>query len=442
MSFESRARVPRSLPLLLLVLALAPATASAAGKVSKETLESGGRKRAFYLYAPPSLKPAAALVVMLHGSGRNGLPLVEKWKELAEREGFVIAGPDAVESRGWREPEDGPDFIRDLVESLRRRFDINPRRVYLFGHSAGAVFALNLSMLESEYFAAAAVHAGSWRSEGEFSVIDLATRKVPLAIIVGDRDAFFPVNSVRATEAALKGRGFDIEVTVVKGHDHWYYDRAAEFNRDAWAFLKRHELGEDPKYKVYASAGGGGGGGGDNGGGASVGGVVSGASGGDAGVVVVDTSVDDFNAVAKEINALRLKADESVRRFYAKEEELRSKERAKEASAIPSIAREQLQLLEASAADYRASAQKAEAAGGRKLPGNYAQYFSIVARADARRAEALEALRERAQLLLGDEPPDARVMKMNAAVARAEKLRREADELEREAERVRSAQGP
>jgi predicted esterase len=402
-------------PLLLLLSPPAAAVrARAAGKVSKETLESGGRRRTYYLYAPPTLKPAAPLVVLLHGSGRDGLSLVEKWKDLAEREGFVIAGPDAVESRGWRTPEDGPDFIRDLVEALRRRFDLAARRVYLFGHSAGAVFALSLSMLESEYFAAAAVHAGSWRTPEEFAALDFARRKIPLAILVGDGDAFFPVDSVRATEAALKGRGFDVEVTVIKGHDHWYYDRAAEFNRDAWAFLKRHELGEDPKYTVYASAGGGG----------------RGAAG------------DDFNAAVEGINALRAKANESWRRFYAKEEELRSKDRAREAAAVASIAREQLQLLEASAGAFRLSAEKAAAAGARKLPGNYAQYFSLIAQADARRAEALEAMRERAQLLLGDEPADARSRKMNAAVVKSESLHREADELERRAEQVRAGHGP
>ena len=408
----------RSPAWVFLALLLLSAPARAADKVSKETLESQGRKRTYYLYAPPSLKPSAPLVVLLHGSGRNGLSLVEKWKELAEREGLVIAGPDASDNRGWRTPEDGPDFIRDLVEALRQKYAVNPRRVYLFGHSAGAVFALDLSMLESEYFAATAVHAGSWRSEGELSVIAYAKRKIPIAIIVGDRDAFFPVNSVSATEAALKGRGFDVEVTVVKGHDHWYYDRAAEFNRDAWAFLKRHELGEEPKYKVYASAAGAGAGG----------------RGGGSG--------DDFNAAIKEINALRLKAGESLRRFYAKEEELRSKDRVKEAAAVAAIAREQLELLGASASAYRASALKAQQTGGQKSAGNYAQYLTLVAQADATRADALDVMRERAQVLLSDEPPDVRTSKMNAAVTKAEKLHREADDLERKAEEVRAGRSP
>ncbi len=56
-------------------------------------------------------------------------------------------------------------------------------------------------MMESEYFAATAIHAGSWRDEKEFGLIEYARRKTPLAIFVGDRDPFFPLNSVKATEA-------------------------------------------------------------------------------------------------------------------------------------------------------------------------------------------------------------------------------------------------
>jgi hypothetical protein len=37
----------------------------------------------------------------------------------------------------------------------------------------------------------------------------------------------------------------------MKGHDHWYYDLAPQINRDAWDFLKRRELNEDPRYDAY-----------------------------------------------------------------------------------------------------------------------------------------------------------------------------------------------
>jgi predicted esterase len=50
--------------------------------------------------------------VLLHGSGRNGLSLVEKWKDLASKEGIILAGPDAANPNVWSPSEDGPDFLR------------------------------------------------------------------------------------------------------------------------------------------------------------------------------------------------------------------------------------------------------------------------------------------------------------------------------------------
>jgi poly(3-hydroxybutyrate) depolymerase len=232
-----------------LLLLAAPSRADE--KVTKESLESGGGKRTYYLFAPASAKASAPLVVLLHGSGQNGLSMLESWKELAGREGLVLAAPDSSDPKGWRIPADGPEFIHDLVETLKRRHPVDPRRVYLFGHSAGAVFALGLSMMESEYFAAAAVHAGAWRRPSDSNVIRYATRKTPLAIFVGDEDEFFPLDAVRATESALKGGGFEVEVKILNGRTHSYAEVAPDVNRAAWRFLKRHALTGEPKYRAY-----------------------------------------------------------------------------------------------------------------------------------------------------------------------------------------------
>ena len=239
---------------LIISLALAVSASAASDKIAKETIASGGKRRTFYLFAPAGTKASAPLIVLLHGSGRNGNSLVEKWKDLAAKEGIVLVGPDAQDSRAWSMHADGPQFLYDLVESLKTKYQVNPRRVYLFGHSAGAVFALNMSMLESEYFAATAVHAGAWREPQEFQLMDYAGRKIPLAIWVGDNDNFFPLVSVKETNARLRERGFPIETNIMKGHTHWYYDLAPQINRQAWDFLKPHELPADPKYREFAQA--------------------------------------------------------------------------------------------------------------------------------------------------------------------------------------------
>lgn len=234
---------------LLISLFLPPVLAE---RIVKETIRSQGKQRTYYLFVPETVSTAtrAPLLVLLHGSGRNGLSLVEKWKELAKKEGVIIVGPDSLDSRGWKIPEDGPDFIHELVEFLKAKYSVNPRRVYLFGHSAGAGQALHLALLESEYFAATAVHAGALRADDN-SYIERAQRKMPIAIFVGTNDQLFPLPVVRATRDALNAHGFNSELTEITGHTHWYYDRAPEINRNAWEFLKNHELVEEPRYEQY-----------------------------------------------------------------------------------------------------------------------------------------------------------------------------------------------
>ncbi|MEJ7714095.1 MAG: dienelactone hydrolase family protein [Pyrinomonadaceae bacterium] len=163
-------------------------------------------------------------------------------------------GPDAINTAQWSQPADGPDFLHDLVEALKAKYPINPRRVYLFGHSAGAVFALGMSLIQSEYYAATAVHAGAWRERDDDQVARYAKRKIPLAIWIGTNDQYFPLKDARSTRDALQSEGIPIELHEMAGHDHWYYDLAPQINKDAWEFLKKHELPGDPRYEVYGSA--------------------------------------------------------------------------------------------------------------------------------------------------------------------------------------------
>ena len=221
-------------------------------EIVKDTLLFEGKKRTYYLFVPAGLsdKTAVPLMVTLHGSGRNGLSLVEKWKDLADTEGLIVVGPDAINSQGWNVPQDGPDFLHALVDALKTRYPINPRRVYLFGHSAGASMGLYMSLYESEYFAATAVHAGSLRPE-TYPLIAFAKRKIPIFIMVGTADPFFPLAEVRATRDELAKHGLTVQLTEIPNHNHWYYDLAPKINRDAWDFPKKYELSADPRYEQY-----------------------------------------------------------------------------------------------------------------------------------------------------------------------------------------------
>jgi TonB family protein len=238
-----------------LLFALVSAAASAAGKPEKQTITFEDRERVYYTFAPE--KPAAApekppapapLLLLLHGSGRDGMSQIEQWQALAEQEGLVLVAPNSLNSREWSMGVDGPEFLYEIVKAVRGKYPIDSKRIYLFGHSAGAVFALYMGVMESQYFAAAGVHAGA----GFYPYLDPAKRKLPLAIWVGTEDPYFSLTQVRITQSELKKRGFDVQVFEMKDHDHDYYAVAKGLNSKIWSFLSASSLDADAKWQTYS----------------------------------------------------------------------------------------------------------------------------------------------------------------------------------------------
>lgn len=235
-----------------IVVAATAAHGAHGARITKQSITSGGQQRVYYLFVPERAEAASApLIVTLHGSGRDGSILLEHWRRLAEKEGIVLAGPDSINSQQWAYPVDGPDFLRDVIESVKEKTSIDPRRVYLFGHSADAMFALQLSMLESQYFAATAIHAGRLYVQN-YPLLGNARRLIPIWMAIGTADKLFPLADVRATRDELQKKGFPVELVEISWHTHDYYSRSREINEKAWAFLSRYSLDDEPKYLLYA----------------------------------------------------------------------------------------------------------------------------------------------------------------------------------------------
>ena len=176
---------------------------------------------------------------------------MDKWKDLAKKEGIIVVAPDALTTQGWATPVDGPDFLHDLITELQSKYPIDARRMYLFGHSAGASFALYMALYESEYYAAAAIHAGALTPR-DGVIVERAKRKIPIHIAVGTVDRFFPLPAVRDTRDMLNSNGFNAQLIEMPGHDHWYYDLAPKINAAAWTFLKEQKLAAEPQYQKYS----------------------------------------------------------------------------------------------------------------------------------------------------------------------------------------------
>jgi poly(3-hydroxybutyrate) depolymerase len=227
----------------LLCMLLPWVCAADAPDVRKESFEYAGIKRTFYLYAPESAGAGPApLLVLLHGSYGDGRSILSRWTTLAAQEGLLVVGPDARDRTAWKIRADGPAYIHQLIDAVELRHPIDRQRLYLFGHSGGAVYALTLSMIESEFFAATAVHAGAWRTNKEFIAVPYARRKIPIEIFLGDKDEFFPLAAARKTQSALAEAGHDARLTIIPNHTHDYGKVADQVNREAWDFLKTTTL--------------------------------------------------------------------------------------------------------------------------------------------------------------------------------------------------------
>ena len=217
-----------------------------------EALSFGGAARSYRIFVPAGVGangPAPA-VVLFNGSGSPVESLMTFWKDVARKEGIVLIGPGAFERGAWRMPEDSPDFSMEVVEAVKAKYPIDPRRVYLFGHSGGAGHVLLLGLFESEYYAAVAAHAGVL-TQNDVQFLDLPKRKMPFAIWIGTKDRMVPLQMARDTEDVLVAKGFPIKLTEWKNHTHSYAERGAEVTEKAWEFLHRHKLPSDPRFYRY-----------------------------------------------------------------------------------------------------------------------------------------------------------------------------------------------
>jgi predicted esterase len=155
---------------------------------------------------PPNYTPKEphGLIVFLHGggatTGRRAPRVTLNYPDEGVRErdsnqlgtvfnaaNLVAVGPSAP----WNENSyyrwclrESDEYIADVIRECQSRFNIDPDRVILLGHSMGGFGAYQHAMRQPDRFSTVIVHAGSW-SRGFLPSI----RGTPLCIVQGIKDA-------------------------------------------------------------------------------------------------------------------------------------------------------------------------------------------------------------------------------------------------------------
>lgn len=200
--------------------------------------------RSYNVYLPGGETQAGSYkrpaILLLHGAGRTGASLVERWRPIADRKDVILLGPHA--NGRWDPASDARNFIPALLKDVIATYNIDPSRIYVFGHSMGGIFASTLAITQPEGFAAIGIHAGLLPNKASMERLKSEGRKTPVIIINGTKDPGFPLNEVQKTADAFAKNGHDTEFHIIQDHGHWYYDIAYDINAIAWDFFDGKSL--------------------------------------------------------------------------------------------------------------------------------------------------------------------------------------------------------
>ncbi len=128
------------------------------------TINSAGFARSYYLCVPAGLPVPAPLVMGFHGSTGSADMFARQtlWHELGTTKKFMTAylnGCDEIDCNGGSFDAKRPDqrdfiFVSDVINAIKARYPVDPRRTYAVGHSGGGSFSGFLACDMADIFAA------------------------------------------------------------------------------------------------------------------------------------------------------------------------------------------------------------------------------------------------------------------------------------------------
>lgn len=209
-------------------------------KIAVDLAEEGG----YILVAPMGYSTTGwygSPVINMSGSGRGSRagarPGAAPGDSPAPDAGTEQGGPSDAEIEKWSEAD-----VMNVLAMMRKEFNIDPKRVYLTGHSMGGAGTLFLASKHADIWAAVApVAPASFKMNNTRADILKAIRNagLPLMIVQGDADTVVPPSNTRLWVETAKELGLqDFMYVEQPGIDHGPVITTSQ--KDVYEFFAAH----------------------------------------------------------------------------------------------------------------------------------------------------------------------------------------------------------
>jgi predicted peptidase len=192
-------------------------------KFEKEKLKKISLDYLLYLPENYESKSEWPLILFLHGAGEvgddieivksQGLP---KKLESTDEIPFVVVSPQCPRNNNWGMLF---DVLYELLQSIKKKYKIIEKKVYLTGLSMGGYGTWALSLRYPDEFAALVPICGGVQNKNDVEKL----KNIPIWTFHGAKDRDVPIEISQSLVDVLKAYGGNIQFTIYPelGHDSW-----------------------------------------------------------------------------------------------------------------------------------------------------------------------------------------------------------------------------
>jgi len=197
-------------------------------------LEGANEIMPYRVYVPKgyAASKATPLVIALHGLGGNEDGFFDNYQQLppqlSEKHGFLLAAPLGFRRDGFygsqmmsadpiarRRSEYSEKDVLEVLRLMKAAYHVDDSRIYLIGHSMGAIGTWALAAKYPQTWAALVTFAGT----GAPTLAD-TMKAIPQFVVHGDADNTVNVSGSRNMVAALKKLNANVTYLEVPGGSH------------------------------------------------------------------------------------------------------------------------------------------------------------------------------------------------------------------------------